>query len=231
MKQTLAIIEDDKNIARWIQTYCERDGYNTFVAHDGKVGLAQILRDSPDLVLLDVMLPSMDGIQICKALRQQSPTPIIMLTAKGEQEDRIKGLETGADDYIVKPFDPVELMARIKAVLRRSTNHVQNQLSVGGIQLQVESKTALREKDQQAISLSAAQFELLHTFMRHPNQVLSREQLLEHTQGEHSDSFDRAIDNHILRLRKQLKKAGLEPIQTVYGAGYKFISTPNEPAQ
>lgn len=220
MSKTIAIIEDDLNIARWLSGYCEREGYQTISAHNGKEGLAMALKQRPDLVLLDIMLPGMDGIQVCQALRRQSSMPIIMLTAKGQQEDRVKGLETGADDYIVKPFDPVELIARIKAVLRRSNNEVQNELRSGDISLNVvEKRTTVK---QQTIELSKAQFAILHAFMRHPGQVLNREQLIKHAFGEQSEAFDRAIDNHIMRLRKQLKHAGVQPIQTVYGMGYKF---------
>lgn len=220
MSKTIAIIEDDLNIARWLGSYCEREGYQTITAHDGKKGLELVLKHAPNLVLLDLMLPSMDGIQVCHALRQQSSIPIIMLTAKGEQEDRIKGLETGADDYIVKPFDPVELIARIKAVLRRSNNEVQKELHYGEIRINVgEQRTTVK---QQVVDLSKAQFAILHAFMRYPEQVLNREQLIKHAFGENSAAFDRAIDNHIMRLRKLLKSAGVQPIQTVYGMGYKF---------
>lgn len=225
MSNTIAIIEDDTNIARWLSSYCEREGYQTLVEHDGKKGLAMVLNESPQLVLLDLMLPSMDGVQVCQSLRQQSTVPIIMLTAKGQQEDRVKGLETGADDYIVKPFDPVELIARIKAVLRRSQNQVQQILNYASITLNVEEQSAL--VNAAPIELSHSQFAVLQAFMRHPEQVLNRDQLIQHAFGDSSEAFDRSIDNHIMRLRKQLKNAGVSPIQTVYGAGYKFTRETN----
>ena len=176
---------------------------------------------APDLIVLDLMLPSLDGMEICHILRRESDVPIIMLTAKGSQPDRINGLESGADDYIVKPFDAEEVVVRAKAVLRRVRGKVQQTVTCGDITL--NETTQCVTIDEQPINLSHAQFALLSTFMRHPNQVLTRDQLIALAFNNDFDGFDRAIDTHIRRLRKQIHVDGRQPIQTVYGAGYKFV--------
>lgn len=222
MSQTILIIEDDRRIANWVKVYFERAGFSAEIAYDGAVGLATARRLAPDLIILDLMLPQIGGIEVCNILRRETVVPIIMLTAKEAHTDRIKGLESGADDYIVKPFDPEEVVARAKAVLRRVHSKVQQVLTCGNISL--DAKTQRVTVDKQPISLSQAQFALLAAFMRHPNQLLTRDQLISLAFDNDYDGFDRAIDNHILRLRKQLAGAGPQPIQTVYGAGYKLVA-------
>ena len=175
-KQHILIIEDEKRIAHWIKTYFERVDFTAEVANDGHTGLALALNSSPDLIVLDLMLPGLDGIEICNRVRRESDVPIIMLTAKGTQPDRINGLEIGADDYIVKPFDPEEVIARAKAVLRRTTGKVQQNLTCGGIVLDEKAQTVV--VNHASVNLSQAQFALLSTFMRHPNQILTRDQLI-----------------------------------------------------
>ncbi|MEM7797577.1 MAG: response regulator transcription factor [Chloroflexota bacterium] len=219
--QKILIIEDEKRIAHWLKTYFERAGFEAVVCHDGHSGLAQARQANPTLIILDLMLPGVDGIEICQRLRQESAVPIIMLTAKGAQHDRINGLDLGADDYIVKPFDPAEVIARAKAVLRRTQGKVRSTLQIG--KLIVDESAQSVTVDGQPISLSQAQFALLATLMRHPNQVLSRDQLIRIAFNDQYDSFDRAIDAHIKRLRKQIHSDSFAPIQTVYGAGYKFL--------
>ena len=168
------------------------------------------------------MLPRLGGIEVCKTLRRESDIPIIMLTAKEAHSDRIKGLDSGADDYIVKPFNPDEVVARAKAVLRRVKSEVQEELTLGPISLNTCTQSVTI--NERSVALSQTQFALLATFMRHPNQVLSRDQLIAMALDNEFDGFDRAIDNHILRLRKQLANEGHQPIQTVYGAGYRFVA-------
>ena len=222
MSQSILIIEDDRRIATWIKVYFERAGFSAAVAFDGQSGLAAARELAPDLIILDLMLPRLSGIEVCKILRRESDIPIIMLTAKEAHSDRIKGLDSGADDYIVKPFNPDEVVARAKAVLRRVNSEVQQVLTCGAISLNSSTKSVT--VNEQAVALSQTQFALLATFMRHPNQVLSRDQLISLALDNDFDGFDRAIDNHILRLRKQLANEGHQPIQTVYGAGYRFVT-------
>ena len=168
------------------------------------------------------MLPRLDGMELCRILRRESDVPIIMLTAREAHTDRINGLESGADDYVVKPFNPEEVVARAKAVLRRANDEIQQLLSCGNIT--IDETTQRVTVDERPINLSHAQFLLLAIFMRHPNQALTRDQLIAGAFNNDFDGFDRAIDNHILRLRKRIAVDGHQPIQTVYGVGYKFVT-------
>ena len=220
MCQTILIIEDNRRIANWVKVYFERAGFCAEIAYDGEEGLASARSLAPDLIVLDLMLPSLDGITVCNTLRRESDVPIIILTAKDTQAERIKGLETGADDYIGKPFDPEEVVARARAVLRRAQGQVQQVLTCNNIILNIAARKVII--DERPIALSHTQFSILTAFMRHPNQVLSRDQIISLVFPDDFDGYDRAIDNHILRLRKQLAKSGRQPIQTVYGAGYRF---------
>ena len=221
MNKTILIVEDESRIANWLKVYFERAGFTAEVAYDGDKGLAQARALAPDLIVLDLMLPGLDGMELCRILRRESAVPIIMLTARDGHSDRIKGLESGADDYVVKPFDPDEVVARAKAVLRRVNEKVQQVLICGDIT--IDETTQAVTVGGQAVNLSQAQFALLAVFMRHPNQVLTRDQLIALAFSDDFEGFDRAIDNHILRLRKQISIDGRQPIQTVYGAGYKFV--------
>ena len=222
MNGTVLIIEDDTRIANWVKVYFERAGFSAEVAHDGESGL-ELARDlAPDLVILDLMLPRLDGVELCRILRRESDVPIIMLTARESPPERIIGLDTGADDYIVKPFDPEELIARAEAVLRRVKDRVQHVLTRGNIIL--NETTGVVAVDEEPLPLSQAQFALLSTFMRHPNQVLTRDQLISLAFNGEFDGFDRAIDNQVARLRKQINRDGSHPIQTVYRAGYRFVA-------
>ena len=220
MNGTVLIVEDDTRIANWVKVYFERAGYSAEVAHDGESGLALARDLMPDLVILDLMLPRLDGVDLCRILRRESDVPIIMLTARESPPERIIGLDTGADDYIVKPFDPDEVIARAAAVLRRVKDKVQQVLTQGNITL--NETTGVVTVGEEPVSLSQAQTALLSTFMRHPNQVLTRDQLINLTFNDEFDGFDRAIDSQIARLRKQINRDGSQPIQTVYGAGYRF---------
>jgi len=220
MTSTILIIEDDKRIAQWVKIYFERAGFPSHIAHDGESGLDAARSLSPDLIVLDLMLPRLGGMELCHILRQESDVPIIMLTARGAQHDRIDGLEGGADDYIVKPFDPDELVARAKAVLRRHHGRAQQMLTCDMLTLdQVNSSVTLAG---QRIDLSQAQFALLGTFMRHPNQVLTRGQLIAQSFGVDFKGYDRAVDTHVRRLRRLIHSDHYQPIQTVYGVGYRL---------
>ena len=221
MNGTVLIIEDDRRIANWVQVYFERAGFSAEVAHDGESGLELTRSLSPDLVVLDLTLPRLDGVELCRILRRESDVPIIMLTAREAYAERITGLDSGADDYIVKPFDPGEVIARAAAVLRRVRGRVRQVLTHGNITLD-ETARSVTVNDE-PVALSQAQLALLSTFMRHPNQVLSREQLISLSFDQEFQGFDRAIDSQIARLRKQLTRNGRQPIETVYGAGYRFV--------
>ncbi|MDE2780254.1 MAG: response regulator transcription factor [Chloroflexota bacterium] len=222
MSGRVLIIEDDTRIANWVKVYFERAGYSAEVAHDGETGLALARDLAPDLVILDLMLPRLDGVELCRILRQESEVPIIMLTARETHADRIMGLDTGADDYIVKPFDPGEVIARAQAVLRRVKGKVQRVLTRGNITLNETTRSVT--VDGEPVVLSQAQAALLSTLMRHPNQVLTRDQLISLTFSDDFDGLDRAIDSQIARLRRQISRDGRQPIQTVYGAGYRFVA-------
>ncbi len=220
MSGTVLIIEDDRRIANWVKVYFARAGFSTEVAHDGESGLVLARALTPDLIILDLMLPRLDGVELCRILRSESDVPIIMLTAREAHTERVIGLQSGADDYVVKPFDPAELIARADAVLRRAGGRVQQVLQRSNITLNETTRTVTI--DDEPVVLSESQLALLSTLMRHPNQVLTREQLISLTFNEFY-AFDRAIDSRIARLRKQISRDGRQPIQTVYGAGYKFV--------
>ena len=221
MSGTVLIIEDDRRIANWVKVYFEHAGFTAQVAHDGESGLALARNLTPDLVILDLMLPRLDGVDLCRILRRESDVPIIMLTAREAHTERIIGLDSGADDYIVKPFDPEEVIARAEAVLRRVKRRVQQVLTRGNITLNETARSVTVNGE--LVALSQAQIALLSAFMRHPNQVLTRDQLISLTFNHEFHGFDRAIDSQIARLRKQISRDGSRPIQTVYGAGYKFV--------
>lgn len=225
-KRSILIIEDEERIAHWLKAYFEREDYVVEVAYDGHTGFRLATESRPDLIVLDLMLPGIDGTTICSRLRQTSDVPIMMLTAKGGAPDRINGLDIGADDYIVKPFDPEEVVARARAVLRRAEGRVRPLVQHG--RLTLDETTQVAHLDGRPIQLSQAQIALLGTFMRHPDQVLSREQLISQAFNDHFDGFDRAIDAHIKRLRKLIHTDTFQPLQTVYGAGYKFVSHDSE---
>ena len=221
MSGTVLIVEDDKRIANWVKVYFERAGFSAEVAHDGESGLAMARGLTPDLIILDLMLPRLNGVDLCRILRRDSDIPIIMLTAREAHAERIIGLDSGADDYIVKPFDPDEVIARAQAVLRRVQGKTQQILTRSNITLNETTNSVT--VDEKPVTLGQAQIALLSTFMRHPNQVLTRDQLISLTFNHEFQGFDRAIDSQVARLRKQISRDGRQPIQTVYGAGYKFV--------
>ena len=221
MSGTVLIIEDDTRIANWVKVYFERAGFYAEVAHDGESGL-DLARDLvPDLIILDLMLPRLDGVELCRILRRESDVPIIMLTAREAPTERVIGLDSGADDYVVKPFDPDEVIARAHALLRRVKDRVQQVLTLSDITL--NETTGMVTVGEKPVTLSQAQIALLSTFMRHPNQLLTRDQLISLAFNDDFDGFDRAIDSQIARLRKQINRDGRQPIQTVYGGGYRFM--------
>ena len=222
MSHLILIVEDDTTIANWLRVFLEEEGFTVEVANDGRAGLNLARSLAPDLIVLDLMLPLLDGMELCRILRRESDVPIIMLTARAGLADRTRGLDTGADDYVVKPFDPEEVVARARAVLRRVHDKVQQRLSCGPIT--IDETTRRVTVDEKPVNLSRTLYLLLATFMRHPNQVLTRDQLIALAFDDDFDAYDRSIDNYIFRLRKQIAADGFQPIQTVYGSGYRLVT-------
>ena len=223
MKQTILVVEDEERIAHWVQTYVENAGYACLVVHNGREAINLARSEAPDLIVLDLMLPEVDGWTVCETVRKESDVPIIMLTARGAEHDIINGLKMGADDYLTKPFSPAELVARIEANLRRTSgNKGDAPLAAGDLHL--DPKTRECHIGGEPVTLTANQFDLLAFFMQHPHQVFSREQLIDNVFGIDYDSYERAIDIHIRRLRTKIEADPSNPkyIQTVFGAGYRF---------
>ncbi|MCZ7572241.1 MAG: response regulator transcription factor [Ardenticatenaceae bacterium] len=225
MGQIVLIVEDEQKIARWVETYFRQAGFRTLVAFDGTTGLAMARHERPNLVVLDLMLPGIDGLDVCRALRREGDVPIIMLTARAEEADRLIGLELGADDYVVKPFSPRELVARARAVLRRSgaVEPPRGDLLRGGeVTVDVERRSVSRGETR--IDLTPTEFDLLVTLLRHRGRPLSREQLIELALGQSYTGYDRTVDAHIKNLRRKIEPNPGEPryILTVFGIGYKF---------
>ncbi|SDJ03628.1 two component transcriptional regulator, winged helix family [Ferrimonas sediminum] len=225
MTARILIVEDESAIRDMLTFVLEQHGFQTVSAEDFEQGVQRLAEPYPDLVLLDWMLPGGSGIQLAKQVRGQEHTrriPIIMLTARGEEEDRVRGLEVGADDYITKPFSPKELVARIKAVLRRSApTRLEEVIEVQGLKLDPVSHRV--SVDESLLEMGPTEFRLLHFFMTHPERVYSREQLLDNVWGTNVYVEDRTVDVHIRRLRKAIQLNGHDSlIQTVRGAGYRF---------
>jgi DNA-binding response OmpR family regulator len=219
----ILIIEDEPELVRVLQSYLEQAGFNVFSAHRGDSGLAAWEHRQPDLVLLDLNLPGMDGLDVARKIRRRSDTPIIMLTARVEETDRLIGLEIGADDYIVKPFSPREVVARVKAVLRRvGSQQVSNTLRASDLEIDLDSHTVLRSGE--TIELTPTEFSLLAAMAAQPGRVFRRVQLQEAAMGTAYEGYDRTIDAHIKNLRAKLEVDPKNPsyIQTVFGIGYRF---------
>lgn len=220
------VVDDDNNISQLIKLYLEKEGYTVRTAPDGGKGLAVFKEFSPDLVILDIMLPVMDGWDVCREIRKLGNVPIIMLSAKGETFDKVLGLELGADDYIVKPFEPKELVARVKAILRRATcpKPAQDHIKIDNLVIDL-SRYAVT-LDGQELELPPKEIELLHYLAAHPNKVFTREQLLEQVWGFEYFGDTRTVDVHIKRLREKLHGTDKWSIKTVWGVGYKLEVAP-----
>ena len=225
MAVSVLIVEDDRNIAELLQMYLEKEGYEVHTAFDGGQGLAKFRSVNPNLVLLDVMMPVMDGWSVCKAIRAEDQTPVIMLTAKGETDDKITGLKHGADDYITKPFEMREVLARIEAVLRRSTGLVaekkSRRLSFDRLTIDMDSFELL--VDGKKVDTPPKEMELLFYLASSPNRVYTRNQLLDEVWGFDYFGDSRTVDVHIKRLREKLEGISESwSLKTVWGVGYKF---------
>jgi DNA-binding response OmpR family regulator len=222
----ILIVEDEPNMVAGLRDNFEFEGYDVLTAYDGEQGLQRALADSPDLVVLDVMMPKMSGLDVCKQLKARRPSiPIIMLTARGQEVDKVVGLELGADDYVTKPFSIRELIARVKAVLRRGQflpkDH--DRYSFGDAEVDLHACRVTRQGRE--LDFSSTEFELLRYFVSHPGEVLSRDRLLEEVWGYDSYPTTRTVDAHLVRLRQKLEPNPEQPryFLTVHGTGYRFV--------
>jgi two-component system response regulator ResD len=222
MPGTILVVDDEKNIVQLARLYLNNEGYRVEAANDGKQALEKAKTVRPDLIVLDIMMPEMDGLTVCKELRKTSNVPVIILTARGDDIDRIIGLEIGADDYMAKPFNPRELVARVKAVLRRAQGErdVTEVIEAGGLRIDIASREATL--DGRALTLRAKEFDLLTAFAQHQGNVLDRERLLRLVWGTDYYGDSRTIDVHVAWLRDKLGEGSVK-IQTVWGVGYKLV--------
>lgn len=216
------IVDDDKNICEVIKMYLENAGYEVRVSNDGKEAQEDFLDYKPELVLLDIMLPYIDGVDVLKWIRKDHETPVIMLTAKGETFDKVLGLELGADDYIVKPFEPKELLARVKAVLRRYNSENENKEVLKFEDLIIDNNSYNVIYKEEEVKMPPKEFELLHYLASNKNRVFTREQLLCEVWGYDYPGDSRTVDVHVKRLREKLQGGCNWNIETVWGVGYKF---------
>jgi len=223
MKRVL-IVDDEPKIVALARDYLERAGFAVATAYDGKTALASARGDRPDLVVLDLGLPELDGLDVARTLRAESPVPIVMLTGRTEESDKLVGLEIGADDYVTKPFSPKELVARVRAVLRRSERPVaaSDIVSAGAVTLDVPRMRVT--VDERVVELTPTEFQLLATLAREPGRVFTRSQLLDAVHGIAFESYERAIDAHVKNIRRKLEPDAAHPryLLTVYGVGYRF---------
>jgi two-component system, OmpR family, alkaline phosphatase synthesis response regulator PhoP len=221
---TVLVVEDEIEIARVVRDYLERAGFEVIVVGDANSALASVRSARPDLLVLDLGLPGRDGLDVAREVRRRSDTPIVILTARGDESDRIVGLELGADDYVVKPFSPKELVARVRAVLRRSRTSVRDDevLRVSDVQIDT-AKMRVRVGDR-TVDLTPTEFQLLVTLARQPGRVFTRAQLLDAVHGVAIESYERAIDAHVKNIRRKLEPVPASPryVQTVHGVGYRF---------
>ena len=222
---TVLVVDDDHKIVELVQLYLEKDGYRVLVAYDGLEALELARRKRPDLVLLDLLLPDLDGLDVCRILRAESNIPIIMLTARTTEDDRLTGLDIGADDYVTKPFSPRELMARVRAVLRRSND----QMATGAAEMRfgdliIDRRGHEVRVENRIVALTPTEFKLLEVLAEQPGRTFTRLDLLDSVFGYDFEGFERNVDVHVKNLRKKIEPNPREPIyiQTVYGVGYKL---------
>ena len=221
---TVLIIEDEPELVKVLTSYLEKENFKVLKAYRGDAGFRLWEQESPDLVLLDLNLPGMSGLDVARKIRRQADTPIIMVTARVEETDQLIGLELGADDYVTKPFSPRVVVAKVRAVLRRTASAPQElqTLKINDIEINVEAHTVTQGG--QEVDLTPTEFTLLHTMATYPGRAYSRLQLLEATQGDAYEGYERSIDAHIKNLRSKLEKDPKNPayIETVFGVGYRF---------
>jgi DNA-binding response OmpR family regulator len=222
----ILVVDDDATVAEVVERYLRREGFEVETVHDGRVALDRALASPPDLVVLDLMLPGIDGLEVCRRLRALAPVPIIMLTARGDEGDRIVGLELGADDYVAKPFSPKELVARVRAVLRRATSPLGPPIEPAVYDdddLRVDVAARQATLAGAPVGLTAREFELLAFLMRHPNQAFRRDELMSHVWGTRYGDTS-TITVHVRRLREKIERDPSDPVRiaTVWGVGYRW---------
>lgn len=226
MNDTILVVDDEPQIVRVLRAYLERAGMSVIVAHDGREALRLARQEQPAAIILDLMLPGMDGLDVCRAIRRESNVPILMLTARVEEADTLVGLELGADDYVTKPFSPREVVARVRALLRRAQASAaaghEEVLTAGALRLDPARRTV--QVGERAVELTPSEFDILRLLLSAPGRVFSRGQLLEAAQGSAYEGYERSIDTHIKNLRHKLGDSPRRPeyIQTVHGVGYKM---------
>jgi DNA-binding response OmpR family regulator len=224
MSALILVVDDEPKIVRLARDYLEKNGFRVVIAGDGPSALAMARRVHPDLIVLDLLLPGMDGREVCRILRRESDVPIIMLTALSEESDQIVGLEIGADDYIVKPFSPRALVARVRALLRRAHGDVKASAVIRTGSLEIDTGRHSATLDGVSLHLTPSEFDLLVVLARHPGQTLTRQQLMDDLYGVAASGVDRSVDSHIKNLRRKLESASeTRYIETVYGVGYRFV--------
>ena len=224
------IVDDDVKLVSLLQTYFAKEGYVTYTANDGLDALQMVRERKPDIMVLDLMLPGLDGLDVCRKIRKDNDIPIIMLTARDEESDRLVGLEIGADDYVTKPFSPKEVVARAKAILRRSNKEVVRSEPIKAGTLLIDLERHQITNGDQIIDVTPTEFKILELLAGNIGKVYSRLQIVEQTQGYTFEGYERTIDAHIKNLRRKVEINPKEPqyIQTVYGIGYKFASETDE---
>jgi DNA-binding response OmpR family regulator len=222
---TVLVVDDEPIVREVVVSYLQREGYRTLEAADGNRARELLQTESPSLVVLDVMLPGTDGLELCRWIRVRSELPVIMLTARGEEADRIVGLELGADDYVTKPFSPRELAARVRTVLRRSTADAPKAERLSFDNLSLDARTREVRKDDSEVLLTAKEFDLLWFLARHPRQVFSRDQLMDRVWGYEAAFDTGTVTVHVRRLREKIEADPSQPrlLQTVWGVGYRFM--------
>lgn len=223
----ILLIEDDQRLAGMVQSYLGEAGFRTTIAATGAAGIALHGRETFDVLILDLMLPDMDGLDVCRTIRERAPTPILMLTARGDAMDRVVGLELGADDYLPKPFEPRELLARLKAILRRAGSAPAEMLRFGRLEIDLGARKVLLAGEERM--LTGHQFALLAILAQHAGRVLSRDAIMDLLKNERLEAFDRSIDVHISRIRAAIEDDPKKPqrVITVRGAGYVFAKAQN----
>ncbi len=225
---TILIIEDEPELVKVLRIYLEKSGFEVFTAYRGDTGLSTWAHKKPDLVILDLNLPGMDGLEVAQQIRRTSDTPILMLTARVDEADQLIGLEIGADDYVPKPFSPRVIVARVRALLRRSLAGPAEPEILRAADLEVDLLACRVRRGEETLDLTPTEFNLLAEFMRQPGRAFSRAQLIEITQGAYYEGYERTIDAHIKNLRSKLETDPKNPryIETVFGVGYRFARSP-----
>lgn len=227
---SVLIVDDDIKLVQLLKTYFDKEGFITYTANDGLAAMQEVRQRKPDIMILDLMLPGLDGWDVCRRIRRDNDIPIIMLTARDEESDRLVGLEIGADDYVSKPFSPKEVVARAKVILRRTHKEVVQQgvIKAGGLTIDLECHQVMNGT--QLVDLTPTEFKLLEVLADNAGKVFSRLQIVEQTQGYTFEGYERTIDAHIKNLRRKLEDNPKEPqyILTVYGIGYKFAGGKDE---